>query len=419
MVHRPSGTAMRSDLTVGGPYGIHPFGNKGADLIETLRLDALSGGSRQLAQRHPSVNAAGVVERQPPSAWGKPWAETPAKYARPKSAAVRGTMTVHSADFLNEILEEGGAEAAGRSNVQSIDSSQLESNGPTSSRGDYPAGDAAAEASTLSAAAPASPRRARPASAQPSQPTNARELLRLKQEASAERTLRRLRQQQADYARREEKIFHEQCARIEKEEGSFVLAVGEYLKLRRDDRQLRERALHKAWENAVFDKIDSQLQHAVSARFAPGQDPGARWIEAQDRYLEASARKEGNLFRDIIIESEYDPMVFARQGIKYREELVGRDPVKQELLNAAAERGTIPGAFAPPPRSSRGALDPTMWTKIDATPYCERASKSRPHPNALKGAQSQIPMRHFQFPIGKAVLDAEYGKGKRTFGTKR
>ena len=226
--------------------------------------------------------------------------------------------------------------------------------------------------------------------------------------------MRRLREKQQEAIDKEDRDFRERWKRIDKEQRTFVPAVNEYFKLRAEDKTRRQREMHKAWETAVFDQISDQVQDALAARFAG--DPSARWITAQDQYLEAFKRKEGNLFRDIIIADEYDPMVCAMRGLKYREERVGNDPMKAELLAAEKERATLPGSFKAPQHLSRETLDPTMWNRLDVTPWGDRMLNPKTaHPSAMHNQRGHIVLDHYSYPQGKAAMHAELPKGKRQF----
>jgi hypothetical protein len=231
--------------------------------------------------------------------------------------------------------------------------------------------------------------------------------------------MRQLRQRQQEDVARVDRTFCELWELMDKEEKEFVPAVSDYFELREEDKARRQRAMHMTWETSVFHKISDQVQQALALRFQ--KDPGARWVEAQDRYLEAFKRKDGNLFRDIIIPDEYDPMACARQALKFSEKKVGKGPMKAELAAAAAERATIPGAFAAAQGSTRETLDPTMWNHLDVTPWGDRMLKKKaPHPGALRNERAQVSLQNFEFPRDRGALDAEMRKGgKRQFANRK
>ena len=93
---------------MGPPFidgGSNPFGNKGADLIETIRLEGHrdgpgiylgSAGVRGIAKPHPCVDTAtNLPLRKRPDAGRKPWAER-----RPNSAAATVSIKVNKDQSL-------------------------------------------------------------------------------------------------------------------------------------------------------------------------------------------------------------------------------------------------------------------------------------------------------------------------------
>ena len=116
---------------MGPPFidgGSNPFGNKGADLIETIRLEGHrdgpgiylgSAGVRGIAKPHPCVDTAtNLPLRKRPDAGRKPWAER-----RPNSAAA--TVRVHNAEAVQRMLHGGGTSDAGGSQPASQQASEI------------------------------------------------------------------------------------------------------------------------------------------------------------------------------------------------------------------------------------------------------------------------------------------------------
>eukprot|EP00966_Prymnesium_polylepis_P182187 4220761-Prymnesium_polylepis.2 len=82
---------------------LHPYGNKGVDLIETIRLENLSGPHvRQ--HLHPSVDKSGRPFRKdgPPGSHRKLWSEP--RWDRPQSAAAAVRLRVHAPAVVTELL---------------------------------------------------------------------------------------------------------------------------------------------------------------------------------------------------------------------------------------------------------------------------------------------------------------------------
>jgi len=230
--------------------------------------------------------------------------------------------------------------------------------------------------------------------------------------------MRRLRQRQAILAQRAERDFQNACEAHDREAKRYVPKVTEYLKLRKEENARKQASLHRAWETQVFENISSQIQREVVRRSETGEI-GHRWRDAQDRYLHAFQSKEAGLFRDIIIEGEYDPMPYAAAGVRYSLKKV-RDPVKLELLKAEEEDNAIPGAFTEKRQVGRDTLHPTQWSKIDATPYDSRRWDPSRKAKQNKGhASAGLPLDDYHFERGAKVTDREFPKTKRTFAARR
>ena len=149
------------------------------------------------------------------------------------------------------------------------------------------------------------------------------------------------------------------------------------------------------------------------------------------KFLDTTNAK-GAIFRDIIIESEYDPLEPNRNCIKV--DTTGlRDPVKrmldkhhEETSALDAEPGGDGGAARRRPRrpraKTREVLDICEWGagKIESTPhgyFAKLMDEAKP-PAGDKGKsktfESNIPFDHYNVSVGSAATDKEFPVGKRT-----
>lgn len=86
------------------PAIFHPHGNRGADLIETIRLERLAGSDHVFTRTHPAVDETKRIPIRPASgSYQKMWKEP--SWKRPASA-MPTTCRVHSGDALGELLAE-------------------------------------------------------------------------------------------------------------------------------------------------------------------------------------------------------------------------------------------------------------------------------------------------------------------------
>lgn len=184
-------------------------------------------------------------------------------------------------------------------------------------------------------------------------------------------------------------------------EQDLMVRVNEFCRLDDANRQRKAKALCRDWHEQVFDRIQRQIDRQL--RGVSSHDIAARRRKLYDQFLSAANSKESGLFRDIIIENEYDPLVAREHTIRYKP-YTENDPVKLELNQAAEEKQTLPGEFQEQPELGRQTLKPTMWDKLDATPY-GRFNKMMEAKKAEKDTfRSNIAMDHYTFPRVRRLL---------------
>ena len=83
----------------------NPYGNKGADLIETIRCERMSGAHVH-TRPHPAVdqNTKRAVRTTAPGAHAKPWNEGRWDRARPASASTAHRVKAHDPKLLADML---------------------------------------------------------------------------------------------------------------------------------------------------------------------------------------------------------------------------------------------------------------------------------------------------------------------------
>ena len=107
------------------------------------------------------------------------------------------------------------------------------------------------------------------------------------------------------------------------------------------------------------------------------------------------------------------------RSVRYRRAHL-KDPVKLELNKFEEERRAIPGETYAKQQLCKETLTPLLAAIIlEKRPYGVASSLSQ-----SSGAQSdeksallasKIPMDHYGFPTGRAAIDREFPKPKRTF----
>eukprot|EP00944_MAST-04C_sp_MAST-4C-sp1_P006563 g6563.t1 len=221
-------------------------------------------------------------------------------------------------------------------------------------------------------------------------------------------------------AKRKEDLFRYWNGRVnDPEEKAQVQAVHKWLDQHQAKEETKLRKLHEAWDKNIYSRISKYVNEKLETR------DHAKYKETVRRefqnYVDLT-NKKGTIFRDIFVESEYDPFVINRETIRFKEKLV--DPVKRLLDKRKEELGQIKGGWLiqQDKEGGRETLDIELWQtgKIENTPHGLAAKFGQPpKPKTeleLKLTRSRVKMDHFNVLTGEAgqkQLDAEIGPGKR------
>jgi hypothetical protein len=172
----------------------------------------------------------------------------------------------------------------------------------------------------------------------------------------------------------------------------------------------RKQQLCREWQEKVFGVIQGQIDAQLASISV--EEISARRRELMEHYIRVSNEKRYGLYRDIIIESEYDPMVAHNSLLRYQMS-DSSDPLKMELVDAQARGSNLERKK----EVGRGTLSATMWDKLDSTPYgrFDRLDAGRPKVdfNPETFTMSRVPFEHYKFTTDRKVLDREFPRGKR------
>lgn len=235
-------------------------------------------------------------------------------------------------------------------------------------------GIAASRASSVNVKSMQSRSRARPASAHTLAEMRQRQRLQEKQDETHARVMRKLKESQAAVAAQQEAQFQGAWEQFYTEQNGAVADIERMLRLKDMEAMRRASAHAKEWNEEVFERIQTQITRSLRKREADGTY-NTRWRAAQDEYLRALSKKDAGVFRDIVIEEEYDPLDSAANGIKYSSTKVNlRDPCKLELRTHEQESRMVPGSQANQAATAtrplcRECLDVKLWPRLEATPY--------------------------------------------------
>jgi hypothetical protein len=140
--------------------------------------------------------------------------------------------------------------------------------------------------------------------------------------------------------------------------------------------------------------------------------------EEYQQFLDAMNEK-GAIFRDIIIESDYDPLVANTKGIKFQSARI-EDPTKRVLQKGEEEAKMIHpgGASTAQQKNCRDTFDVAQWAtgKVEASPhghFTKMFRNSGPSSNSNPTQKSNVVFDQYNYPTGKAAVDCELPKGKK------
>lgn len=187
--------------------------------------------------------------------------------------------------------------------------------------------------------------------------------------------------------------------------------------------------MHDEWTTSVFHKLNDPINAEVQAMDSTALGMGKH--EAYQKFLDVT-NKKGGLYRDIIIESEYNPL----RDVEYlRHRTPIDDPVKRvirrreeenaiaregnNLANrepAVADSGTLLGETTALGRNDN--LDVKLWSKgvFESTPYgyFHKMMNSTASLESVKTHASRVKLDHYNIDIGPEAVARELPKGKRT-----
>lgn len=219
-----------------------------------------------------------------------------------------------------------------------------------------------------------------------------------------DRTRQRLLEAEQEEDRRVEKALKHMS-----EENKFLDDVDTFLQNREHAKQIRKQHLFQDWQEKVYGNIQRQIESQLAA-LSVEEISGRRRALLED-YIRVSNEKAHGLFRDIIIEAEYDPLVARQHAIGYHIN-DSFDPIKLELnQKAAIELGRRPQRH----ELGRSTLDMKMWDKLDTTPYGRFDRFAGLEPPKAPSQCSRIMFDHYSEPSHAAYLKemTQAARGKR------
>mgnify|MGYP006107013885 FL=1 len=230
-----------------------------------------------------------------------------------------------------------------------------------------------------------------------------------------------------EIAKRKEKKFKYWMARVnDPKEREVVDKVHDWLDLNDDEAKRKLRALHQDWEENVYGAISNDILTQMESR--DSNKTKARIRREYQNYIDLT-NKKGQIFRDIFVESEYDPNVLNRATIKATPKTFD-DPTDRVLRRRKEEIAMMSGGWIVKDDNEGGreTLEVESWLtgKIESTPhgFAARFGQKPPEVSEMQKRLSRSRVKMNQFHIltgeaGRAKLMEELGPGKKPVAGKR
>jgi len=206
--------------------------------------------------------------------------------------------------------------------------------------------------------------------------------------------------------------------KVEQEQEQFLRYVEQRVDLHRQNKDTKAAHLCEEWQTKVFDNVQKQIDSQLDA-LSP-KELNRRKRDDYDAFLRtANEKAEYGLFRDIIIEEDYDPLTASTLTRAPRYSAALRDdPLKRELVQL-----TLPHSAKAKTRLCRDNLDPAVWSKLDSTPYGRYSS---PSTRSLADSLNRLPAYRVpssakihgaidHYAIHQGNISHEFPRTKRTF----
>jgi hypothetical protein len=136
------------------------------------------------------------------------------------------------------------------------------------------------------------------------------------------------------------------------------------------------------------------------------------------KFLDITNKKSA-IFRDIIIESEYDPLEPNRRAIKASTGKL-KDPTLHILQKTVDEMVMLDPEFGKSGENTGGkyTLPTEMWAagKIEATPhgrFGKMMASANNEEKRKRAPRSKVVFDEYEFPTGKGITDTEMPRGKK------
>ena len=171
------------------------------------------------------------------------------------------------------------------------------------------------------------------------------------------------------------------------------------------------------WNTNVHARIQDNISSKLNSK-----DYKSMLKEKNDDYQKFLdiTNKKSAIFRDIIIESEYDPLEPNRRAIKAKTGKL-KDPTLHILQKTVDEMVMLDPDYGKSGENRGGkyTLPTEMWAsgKIEATPhgrFGKMMASANNEEKRKRAPRSKVVFDEYDYPKGKEAIDAEMPRGKRS-----
>ncbi|KAJ1469680.1 hypothetical protein T484DRAFT_1981747 [Baffinella frigidus] len=217
-------------------------------------------------------------------------------------------------------------------------------------------------------------------------------------------------------AERKNAEFEALQQKLKDENEDFVSKVDSYLRDKDKSNDQKRRALHQNWTECVFNKIQDQLLDRVDTMEAEEISQRRRLLF--QNYIDASTNKPGGLFLGIVIVRYRNKPATVSNGPGFQDRFGNPvfDPVKKDLEKLKTEaQAAIAVSGKPPPiddgkqKLGKETLGHEHWSKMEATPFFDRAAKVQDliaigkGPKVRAATKTNIDLNDYVYPTGPEV----------------
>ena len=193
--------------------------------------------------------------------------------------------------------------------------------------------------------------------------------------------------------------------------------VDKLLKMNDETNRNSNRRQFEEWNIQVHGRIQMKIAEQIDS--IDSKTLNKKKNDDYQKFIDISNRKPA-IFRDIIIESEYDPLEPNRHSIKARTGVL-KDPTLMLFRKAADEAAMLGESSGVKNLKIAGECKATLpvelWGsgKIEGTPHGRFMKMMNSKSKMTATMKSNLTFDDYAFPRGKAAVDVEMPKGKRPY----